>query len=98
MAYIIKNDNTTATTSAELGATYWTILHGYKEGTPEQEEYCSKIKKIYLNWRKAPDEWIKDNFDKLKEKAKNEWYVDNQGIPTRPQYKKDWDLKNKWGL
>ena len=86
------------TVSAEVGAELWLVLNGYKDGTPEQQEYCSKVKTIYLNWRKAPDEWIKDNWDLFRSKARDEWYIDNNCRPTRPQYDADKDLALKWKL
>lgn len=98
MAYIIFNNNTTATIPAEKANEMWLVLNGYKEGTEEQQEFCTRVKSIHLNWRKAPDEWIKDNYDKFKEKAKDEWYVDNQGNPTRPQHNEDWERIKKHGI
>jgi hypothetical protein len=98
MALIRFHDDTTDSVSAEYGLQVYKVLNGKDEGTPELQEYCIRVKSVHLNWRKADDEWIKDNFRKFKDKAKDEWYVDNQGNPTRPQYDADWTLAKKWNL
>lgn len=98
MAVIRLTNEQQVTVSREKAVEVWEVLNGEKDGTPEQEEFCSKIKKIHFNWRNAPDSWVMQNLQFVKEELKHDWYVDGQGIPTRPQYKKDWDLKAKWGL
>lgn len=98
MAIIRLTNNQQITVSKERAHEAWAVLNGEIEGTEEQQEFCTKIKKIHFNWRSAPDSWVEQNMDMMREKFRDEWYVDNQGNPTRPQYKKDWDLKNKWGL
>lgn len=98
MAYIILNNKKTITISAEKANQMWLVLNGYIEGTEEQQDFCSKVSKIYLNWRKAPPEWIKENIELYREKAKDEWYVDNQGNPTRPQHNEDWERIKKHGI
>lgn len=98
MAIIRKTNGTDITVSAEQGSRYWLVLNNKSVGTEEEQDFCSDIKHIYLNWRKAPDEYIRDNFTNFREKARDEWYVDNQGIPTRPQYDADWEIAKRWKL
>lgn len=98
MAYLILNNGKTASLPADKGADIWLVLNGYEEGTEAQQEYCTKIKSIHLNWRNAPEEWIRDNLETYIEKAKDEWYVNRQGKPTRPQYTSDWNIKKKWNI
>lgn len=98
MAYIILNNNKAITVDADKATRMWLVLNGYEEGDEAQQEFCSKVKSIHLNWRNAPDEWIKDNFDRYKQCCKDYWYVDNQGKPTRPQYNADWEIKRRWNI
>ena len=98
MAVIRKVNGKDETVKAEQGSQYWLVLNNKVDGTPEEEAYCSEIKHIFLNWRKAPDQYIRDNFTKYREKARDDWYVDHQGKPTRPQFNSDWTLAKKWNL
>lgn len=103
MAYILHTDGTREVRSEAEAEKLWLIKVGRARPTNEaQEKYVklirSTIKKVKLNWRTAPDEYIRANFDEVIEAALQNWSVDRSGNPLRPQT--DWDLAFaiKWGL
>lgn len=52
--------------SAEKGLAIWQVLNGQLEPTHEQEKFCEKVLKIYLNWRNAPDDYVLDRLPVLR--------------------------------
>lgn len=103
MAYILHIDGTRELRSEAEAEKLWLIKVGRaRPATPAQENYIklirSTIRKVKLNYRTAPDEYIRANFDEVIEEALKSWSVDRRGNPTRPQT--DWDLAFaiKWGL
>lgn len=58
MAIVKLNNNQTVTLSREKAEDIWAVLNGDIEGTKEQQEFCSKIKKIYLNRHHAPQSYL----------------------------------------
>lgn len=105
MAILKLSNGKDKTISLEQSHEIWSILNGEKEPTKEQEEYCSNIDKIYLNWRKAPDSYIRDRFDIIAGMHMAEWAVDNQGTTVRPENYispdgkyRVWVFARKWGF
>lgn len=111
MAYIVFNDRKTDQVDAAKGLHVWQVLNGYAEpDDPNDEKYCSRVRKIYLNYRNAPDDYIKERFDIIAPMVIGKWMVDSRpigngqhtsmGIPTRPQPNDtwNWQFSKKWGL
>jgi len=56
--------------TAEKGLAIWQVLQGQVEPTPEQEAFCMKVTKIYLNWHNAPLDYLLDRLSILREMCK----------------------------
>jgi hypothetical protein len=63
----------------------WNVLTGKTEGTEAQQAYCLKIKKLYLDWHTAPDDYLIKHQDIIREFVLNEWMTTLQGVITRPE-------------
>lgn len=98
MAYIKFHDGRTVTVSAEKGIAAWEVLTGKVEPTPEQEKFALSIKRIYLNYRNAPDDYIEQNFHHIKPQVLADWVVDRNGEPLRPSDDFGWKFAKRWGL
>lgn len=85
--------------SAEQGRLIWEVLN--KERAAEndaQATYIASIKRIFLNWRNAPDSYISQYIHQIVPVALNEWAVNGQGKPTRPGSDYAWKFAKRWGL
>lgn len=100
MAYVVFTDGKKSNISAEQGLGIWQVLNGEIEGDEKQQEFCRKVEKIYLNWRNAPDNYIKANFDLIMPMALSDWMVNEKGQPTEPETGNDfaWKFAKRWGL
>lgn len=98
VANIKLHDGRTVTVPADKAITAWNILTGKIEATPEQEKFVLSIKKIYLNYRNAPDDYIEQHFAIIKEQAMADWEVDRNGTPLRPTDDFGWKFSKRWGL
>lgn len=45
----------------EKAAAIWQVMQGEIDGTPEQIKFCDQVKDIYLDWRIAPESYIRVN-------------------------------------
>lgn len=98
MALIRLTNGKEETVTAEVGAAIWQVLTGELDPTPDQEKFVTRISKIYLNWRNAPDSYIAKYLDNIISMALSEWLVDRQGRPTRPSGDFAWAFAKRWGL
>lgn len=80
MAYIVFHDDRRAAVSAEKGRALWDVLTGKKEGDPAQQKFAMTVKKLYLNWRNAPDDYLLQNKDLIAPMVQRYWMV--EGTPT----------------
>lgn len=98
MAHIELVDGKKRSITPEQGVVIWNILQGRNDPTQEQERFISNIRKVYLNWRKAPDDYIEQNFDYIKPMAMADWVTDRSGSPIRPSNKAGFAFAKRWGL
>lgn len=103
MAYILHTDGTREVRSEAEAEKLWLIKVGRARPTTKaQEKYVELIRqtvtKVKLNYRTAPDDYIRANFDEVMENALRDWVVDRRGNPTRPQSDFDLAFAIKWGL
>lgn len=52
MAVLQMHNRQNIEISPEKGHELWLVLNGEKEGTAEQQEFCMRVKRLYLNWRR----------------------------------------------
>lgn len=109
MAIIHRTDGKHEVVDPEIGAAIWKVLNGEIEPSPEQAKYCETVEKIDLNWRKAPDSYIKAHFDTIIPMALSDWMLEVReadghkivtGRVSRPQPGDDfaWNFAKRWGL
>lgn len=110
MAIIRFNDGTTTECNGATGIKLWHILQGNAEPTPKEEKIAMKVKKIYLNWREAPDDYIEERFAVIAPMVISHWMVEGTpsgqhqhgsiGLATRPMPGDSFtlDFCKKWGL
>lgn len=100
MALLILDNGSKQVISAEQGRTIWGVLSGKIKPTPEQEKYCLKVKKVFLNWRNAPDSYIKQYFEIMVDLATLGWMADKEGNITQPEPADApaWNFAKRWGL
>ena len=58
MAYIRLQSGKVHYVSAIAGAKIWEVLNGERTGTAEEQNYCLKIKDIYLSRYNAPSSYL----------------------------------------
>jgi hypothetical protein len=85
MAQIVFSNGKNANVSAEKGRAIWNVLTGKAEGDAAQQKFALTVKKIYLNWRNAPDDYLLQNKDIIAPMVMSNWMVTPQGKPTRPE-------------
>jgi hypothetical protein len=69
---------------AEKGIRYWQLMTGEVDGTEAEMVLCGEIKDISLNWRNAPDSYIKARKHVIFPMVLMAWMCDANGVPTRP--------------
>lgn len=84
MAFIRFTDGHDEVVDAETGEVVWQVLNGELEATKEQSAYCERIKKIYLNWRKAPDSYIEAYKEYIFPMVVSQFMVRGEPRPTSP--------------
>lgn len=103
MAYVQYIDGTRELRSEAEAKKLWLIKVGRaRPQTPAQKKYVSfirkTIKKIRLNYRTAPEEYIKANIHDIVPMALANWMVNKKGQPIRPATKDDMEFAVKYGL
>lgn len=98
MAYLELRNGTKKHISREQGEKLWNGLQDPESIDETQQKFLGTIKAIYLNWRHAPDSYIKENLDDIIPMALNEWSVDKRGHITRPSTPFAWQFAKRWGL
>jgi hypothetical protein len=98
MAIIHFHDGKQQSVKPEVGAAIWLVLTGEQEPTPDQEKFASRVKNVCLNWRNAPDSYIKKKFHHVVGFALADWTVNRAGKPTHPSSEFGWTFAKRWGL
>lgn len=98
MAYLALDNGQKRSIPRDEALKIWGVLNGGVDPTPEQEKFCSHIKDIWLNWRKAPDSYIAQRLDRISQLHLNGWLVDCDGVPVKPGDDSSWVFAKKWGL
>lgn len=95
MALVILNNDKKIQMAPDSAVALWNVLTGKTEGNEQQQKFALTVKKVYLNWRTAPDDYLIKNREILVPIVKNEWMVScaksdaygehtSSGISTRP--------------
>lgn len=103
MAYILFNDGRrelhTDPLAVEKLTQIWYVWAGLRLAhNPVLDAYCKRIKKISLNWYEAPEEYVRENLQRILPQVLNEWSVDSHGHPLRPTSNRSWTFAKKYGL
>jgi hypothetical protein len=99
MAHVILQGNIKQNLTREQGLKVWNILQGTAEPEDEKQAmYCNKVVKIYLNWREAPDDYVRQHLHAIIPLALNEWRVDEQRVPVKPATEFAWDFARRHEL
>lgn len=103
MAYILHIDGTREVRSEAEAEKLWLIKVGRaKPVTPAQIQYVRFIRKnivkVRLNYRTAPDEYVRAYLPEIIEQVVSYWTVDRRGRPLRPGTPEDMAFAVKWGL
>lgn len=103
MAYIQYTNGAREFRSEAEAEKLWLIKVGRAAPqTPAQEAYVKqirkRIKRVYLDYRTAPEAYIQAHLSEIVLRAISSWIVDRKGRPTRPATKEDLDFAIKYGL
>lgn len=98
MAILYKLDGSKQFVSKEQGIKIWRGLHEPDNLDQQQLEYLGTIKRLFLNWRDAPEDYIEANLSSIIPLALNEWRVDKHGRPLKPATEFAWKFSKRWGL
>lgn len=86
MALIEYVDGKREQLTGDQSVLIWKVLTGRLPGTKSQQAFCMKVKGVYLNWRNAPDEYLVENAEILREQVILSWTADREtGEYTRPE-------------
>lgn len=87
MAFLVFADGKSKTVSAEQGKRAWDLLCGHDEPEEKEVRYLNNIKRVFLNWRTAPDEYLlQQDKTNLAQALLNEWmWKKETGYLTRPE-------------
>lgn len=98
MACIRFTDGSRKFVPEPIGVRLWRCLHGLAAATEDQRDYLARVRTVYLNWRTAPDEYIRRNLPDIVEAVTKGWVVDSDGRPLRPSTQEEYAFAAKWGL
>lgn len=86
------------TISPDRGLKLWEGVCSPEKLDDQQADYLAGVRSIYLNWRTAPDDYIRENLATIIPLALNEWSLDAKGRPLRPATDFAWRFARRWGL
>lgn len=101
MAMIRLENGDNMEITAEVGAQVWLVLNAEIEGTKEQQEFAETVKKLYLNWRNAPDSYIQERLADIIPMATSGWVISrdtNKPLRPEPGDEQAWAFAKRWGL
>lgn len=85
MAVVRLADGQDKTLTTEKGLALYRVLKGLDEPANEQmEKWAIRTKKIYLNWRNAPDYYLIERKEALRDILMGYWMRNRVGNYTRP--------------
>lgn len=99
MAVVIFQDGEKRELAPAIALKIWEVLTGVSEPSGEQQiAFCNRVKRLYLNWRTAPEAYIRDHWETIVPLMLSGWRVNRQGQPIMPDSESDWTLSRAWGL
>lgn len=98
MAYLVLKTGKKMAITREHGEFLWKSLHDPSGLDEEQLDKLANVQEIYLNWRNAPDEYIRENLGGIIPMALNDWSVTGHGKLIKPQSNFAWQFARRWGL
>lgn len=103
MALIIYTNGDKAFKPDVEAVKLWRILDGQAKPENEaQRRYIAHVrrtvKSVSLDYRTAPEDYIRKNLHKLLPKILSEWVVNQHGEPLKPADAQQWTFAKKFGL
>lgn len=103
MAFVLHTDGTREWRSEAEAEKLWLIKVGRANPQNEaQKRYVrfirKSIKRVILNYRTAPEEYVRAYLPEIAERAVAQWIVDRRGRPVRPATDEDMAFAIKYGL
>jgi len=103
MALITHTDGSREFKAEDEAVKLWRILDGQaKPMNDSQKRYCDQVrhdvKRVVLNYRTAPEDYVRKNLHKLLPQILADWVVDAHGRPMRPANAWQWAFAKKYGL
>jgi hypothetical protein len=103
MALLIRKDGTKElhTKPEDEARLYkvWQVLAGRAvPDSPELARFCDGVQKVILNWRTAPEEYVRARLNEIVPQVIASWVVDRNGNPLRPATKQQYEFARKYGL
>jgi hypothetical protein len=98
MAIIWFKDGKRKIVSNEVGSKLWLCMHGYVEPDERQKAYIATVRSVHLDWRSAPDPYIRQNLPDIVDMVIQQWTADSSGRPVKPNSHEDYRFAVKWGL
>lgn len=98
MAYLEMKDGKKRVISAEHGLYLWKALRDPTDLNDADRHRLRGIKHVWLAWRTAPEEYIRENLRSIVPIALRDWVYDRQGRPFRPEDHFSWKFARHYGL
>jgi hypothetical protein len=103
MALVLHTDGTRELRSEAEAEKLWLIKVGRARPQTARQRaqvlYLRKtIRRVRLNYKTAPEEYVLANLDEIIPQAIANWIVDQRGRPIRPANKEDMIFAVKYGL
>lgn len=98
MAYLELKNGDKKQISREQGEKLWAALQDPSSVDEDQQKLLESVKRLYLNWHNAPDDYIQENLEAIIPMALNDWSVDKRGHVSRPASPAAWQFAKRWGL
>jgi hypothetical protein len=77
----------------------WQVITGRKiPDSHELTRFSLSVKQVILNWRTAPEEYVRAHLQHIIPQAVAEWVVDGAGTPLRPSTPWGYEFARKYGL
>lgn len=98
MAYVITKDGKKSLISHEAGLKLWISLHNLDSLDIHSRARLERIAYIFLDYMRAPDDYVQENLQTIIPLALNDWVVDRHGLPIKPATEAAWAFARKWDL
>lgn len=98
MAYIKFKTGLRQLVPDDKAVSIWLAKYGFLDVDPEQKHFIDCVSTIHIDYRHAPDEYIRRNLNEIIPRVLMSWRVDASGRPACPCTREDYIFAEKWGL